>query len=660
MHILDLILILFPLVIVAASGLYAQKYVKSVADFMSGGRAAGRYLLAVAGGELQAGAVVFVALFEVISHSGFITIYWWTWLSAPVGLIIAISGFVKYRYRETRAMTLAQFFEIRYSKRFRLFTGILGFLAGILNFGIIPAIGARCLVYFLGLPPILHVFSFEVETYIPLMAVLLSITLFVALSGGVITVMVINCVEGIMSQLIYLIIIGTLLMMFNWRQISTVLEAPPAGHSLLNPFDSMGVKDFNLWYVLMTIFLNVYGTMAWQNSAAYNSAAFSPHESRMGGILSNWREMGKAAVIVLLGVCALTYLHHPDFSTRAAQVMTSVHQISDPQTQEQMEAPVAIAHFLPIGVKGLFCAILLMGVFGGDATHLHSWGSIFVQDVIVPRLKAPFGPQQHIWALRCSITGVALFAFLFGSLYRQVDYVAMWWAVTTAIFVGGSGSAIIGGLYWKRGTTQGAWAALIVGSSLSAGGIILRQIYDHFPLNPVQISFFSSLIAIALYVVVSLLTYQKDFNMDRMLHRGAYASLKPLLGEEILSPHRPTWWNKLIGFDQDFSLGDKWIAGSLLGWGILLFVVFIIGTTWNFVDPWPLSVWSTFWNVIGIGIPVFFAFVTGIWFTWGGIKDMRDLFRRLSQEKINHLDDGTVVNHRNLDELTDVATRLDK
>jgi SSS family solute:Na+ symporter len=83
---------------------------------------------------------------------------------------------------------------------------------------------------------------------------------------------------------------------------------------------------------------------------------------------------------------------------------------------------------------------------------------------------------------------------------------------------------------------------------------------------------------------------------------------------------------------------------------MIWFLVFLVGTAWNLIAPWPLSVWSSFWNVVGIGIPVFIAVVTGIWFTWGGIKDVRDLFRRLRQEKINHLDDGTVVNHQNLDE----------
>lgn len=653
MHLLDWILLLLPILIVVSIGIYTQKHLKSVADFMAGGRLAGPYLLAVARGEMQAGAVVFVAMFEVISRAGF-TLGWWGLVSSPVFIVVAISGFVIYRYRETRAMTLAQFFELRYDKSFRVFTGVLGFGAGIVNFGIIPAVGARCMVYFLELPPHFSIFSMEVPTYIPLMALFLGVALFLTLSGGLITLMITDCIEGILSQIFYLFIIVALLLMFSWTEISDVLGNRPPGQSLLNPFDSLQLKDFNLWYVMMSMFVAIYGTMAWQNASAYNSAAQSPHASVMGGILGRWRESGKGAVVTLLAVCAVTFMQHPDFAMQAAPAHQEVAAIADPQIQKQMEVPIALSHLLPIGIKGLLCAILLMGIFGGDSTHLHSWGGIFVQDVLVPLRKRPFGSREHIKVLRLSICGVALFAFLFGILFQQTEYILMWWQVTTAIYVGGAGAAIIGGLYWKRGTTAGAWAALLTGSGLSVGGIVARQIYgDGFPLNGIQISFFATLIAIALYIVVSLVTCKEGFNMDRLLHRGKYAAVKEIVDEQAITPpsqKRRVAWGKLIGFDENFSLADKWIAGSLFGWSVFWLGAFVIGTVWNLIEPWPLSTWSTYWHVTGIGLPVFISFVTAIWFTWGGARDIRRLFRSLQNQKINHLDDGTVVGHQNLDE----------
>lgn len=650
MSALDWIITVIPLVLVIGLGIYSSSYVRSVADFMSAGRCAGRYMLAIAGGELQSGAVVFVASFEAISKSGF-TLTWWGWLAIPVGILVTISGFVVFRFRETRAMTLAQFFEIRYNKSFRVFSGLLGFLAGILNFGIIPSIGARCMVYFLGLPETVSAFSLSLPTYIPLMALFLSITLFVALAGGAVTAMVANCLEGILSQLFYLFIILALLRMFSWSQISTVLGSRPRGHSLLNPFDSGSISDFNVWYILMTTSLGVYGMMAWQNASAYRSAAFSAHESRMGGVLSRWRELGKGAVVTLLGVCAITYLHHPDFAAQAIHVQAQVSQIADLHAREQMEAPIALANLLPVGAKGLFCVVLLMGIFGGDATHLHSWGSIFVQDFLVPLRKQPFGPSQHIRALRWSLTGVALFSFVFGATFSQTQYINMWWSITQTVFIGGAGSAIIGGLYWKKGTAAGAWGALLMGSVLSLSGIIAQTLYPQvFPWNGVQVSFFAMLAAVATYVLVSLLTHREDFNLERMLHRGPYASIETLSGPSSSFSRRPAGWGRLIGFDENFTLGDKWLSGTLLAWSVLWCLVFLVGTAWNYLNPWPLSVWSAFWEIVGLGIPIFLALVTGVWFTWGGIKDMRDLFRRLGKERINPLDDGTVVDHKNLDE----------
>jgi len=42
----------------------------------------------------------------------------------PLGLLMTLTGWVVYRFREMRSLTLAQFFEMRYSRNFRVFAGM--------------------------------------------------------------------------------------------------------------------------------------------------------------------------------------------------------------------------------------------------------------------------------------------------------------------------------------------------------------------------------------------------------------------------------------------------------------------------------------------------------------------------------------------------------
>jgi SSS family solute:Na+ symporter len=684
MHLIDWIVVLGSVFIVLAVGLYTQRYMKSVADFLSAGRVARRYLLAVSKDEMSSGAVMFVAAWEVTAQSGF-TLSWWNNLFAPIGLVIAIAGFVIYRYRETRAMTLGQFFEIRYSKRFRLFCGGLAFFAGLLNFGIIPAVGAHAMVYLFGLAPECHVFGLTLQTYVPLMGLFLLVNLFVATTGGIITIMMTNCIEGILSQVFYLVLIFGLLSIFQWSDIIATLGDRPAHQSLLNPMDSSGLKDFNVWYVIMATITWYYGTMTWQNQSAYQSAPLTAHEGRMGGLLGRWRGMGKGPVVFLLALGAMAYLHQPQFAAGAAAVHADLARIANPQIQEQMTIPVALTHLLPGGLRGCLCAILILGILGGDSCALHSWGGLFIQDVVVPLRKKPFTPEQHIRLLRGSIVGVALFAFLFGALLDLADYVQMWWNITQSVFMGGAGAATIGGLYWKKGTTAGAWAGMLTGSILSVLGIAVKQAHGHNlstsvenfyarHLGPVpdgllqpglfathtahfvashnytQIAFAVMFCAVAVYLAVSLLTCQADFNMDRMLHRGAYAAIIAEVGEQALTKRSRISWARIIGYDENFSRGDKWLAGGLFGWTMLWTVVSAVVLIWNSFHFWSLGTWSSYYFATSIGVGIFFALTIGTWMVWGGISDSIALFKRLHAEKANPLDNGAVVNHQNLDE----------
>ena len=129
----------------------SKKLVRSVADYLSAGRAAGRYMLTVSQGMAFVGAITIVGQWEMNYVAGF-ALRWWEFIMAVVLLFITVSGWVLYRFRQTRAMTIAQFLEMRYGRNFRIFAGILAFVSGLLNFGVFPAVVTRFMIYFCGFP----------------------------------------------------------------------------------------------------------------------------------------------------------------------------------------------------------------------------------------------------------------------------------------------------------------------------------------------------------------------------------------------------------------------------------------------------------------------------------------------------------------------------
>ena len=74
--------------------------------------------------------------------------------------------------------------------------------------------------------------------------------------------------------------------------------------------------------------------------------------------------------------------------------------------RNQMRTPLAMAVMLPAGLKGLLCAAMLAAFISTHDTYLHSWGSIFVQDVAIPVRSrhdvVGFGP----WSVKAGVPHV--------------------------------------------------------------------------------------------------------------------------------------------------------------------------------------------------------------------------------------------------------------
>ena len=640
MHWVDwsIVAVLFSFVTVMA--IVTRRYTRSVADFLAAGRSAGRYVITVSEGAAALGAITVVATYEKYYNTGF-TAQWWDCPVLLIGIFVALLGWVVYRFRRTRAMTMAQFFEMRYGRRFRIFAGLLAFVSGLLNFGIFPAVGSRFFMYFCGLPEQVQVAGLSLSTFALLMLFLLGVSLSFTLLGGQIAVIVTDFIQGLFCMAAFLVIFAVLAGSFSWTQVSEAVAMAPPDASLVHPLHTTSTDGFDIYYFLIAMFGAFYMTRAWQGASGYNSSARNPHEARMGYVLGQWRTMLLYMLIMPMPICAYTFLHHPDFATQAAAVQEVIGGINGEQLQKQLTVPVALSGMLPVGVMGLLCAVMLAAFVSTHDTYLHSWGSIFIQDVVLPFRKKRLSRVQHLRLLRWSICGVAVFIFCFSLLFPQTDYILMFFAITGAIYLGGAGSVIVGGLYWKRGTTAGAFAAMSVGAVLAVAGIVFQQPLKNagLSLSGQELFLVAAVCAIVSYIVVSLLAAPPKVDMDRLLRRGRYAV--PDDATTTTEPDRRTGW-AVLRMGPEFSRTDKVIYLGFVAWIAGWTTAIVGGTAYNLIVDVAESSWLEFWRYY-----VVMAFVLGVvtvvWFTIGGVRDMRDMFRRLRTAERDDSDDGTVL-----------------
>ncbi|HEY8965683.1 MAG TPA: hypothetical protein VIM58_04520, partial [Candidatus Methylacidiphilales bacterium] len=639
---LDYVVLLIPLALVLGVTFALRRYMRSVSDFLAASRTAGRYVICTSISESGAGVMGLVLALEVYSRTG-VSMGFWGVFNNIVLFGFTLFGLITFRFRETRCLTFHQFLEVRYDRRLRVFASFLNIFSGMINFGLVPAVGARFFVYLCGLPETVRLGTVEAPTFVLLMAAFMALSLLMTLSGGQISVMVTDCLEGLISGVLYLVVAFAILSAVTFAQMRDVLLSGKPGDSYINPFDIGARPDFNVGYVVLVFLFNIgiFRGSAW--TQGFNAAAKTAHEAKMAAILGSWRNVGAGAMGALISVGAFTLLHHPDFAAQREAVAEGLKRIANPQLHTQMTMPMALGVLLAPGVKGAFCAIGLFGLLASQGLQLHNYGSTLLQDVVLPLKKKPFTPKGHLLALQATMGGIALFVCLFSWLYKPVDYLTMLVTLIGAIYLGGIGAVVWGGLYWKKGTAAGAWASMISGSVIAVACNVLQQFWDSlqplllahaghgtaaaylaahagkFPLNGIESSVLAVGTAFALYAVVSLLTCRKDFDMDRMLHRGAHALPQEAAAEAPgagagAPPKRGFSLARLLGIDEHFTRGDRALSIATASWVFFWNAVALGILVWSLAvgklsDGW----WFEYWLLTGVKIPLVLGVVTTVW-----------------------------------------------
>lgn len=733
------------LIFILAVGFYSMRFVRSVTDYLACGRVCGRYVISVADVANGLAIVVMVGAVESGYKSGFAYGFWGS-VSIPLSLVLALSGFVTYRFRQTKAMSFGQFIEMRYSRGLRIFASCLRSVADMLANMILPALAGRFFICFLDLPETYHLFGLELSTFMTIMFICLALAISMILMGGSVTLVITDTIQGLIAYPVLAFFVFFVIFKFSWTdQVLPVLKDRVAGESFLNPYDVENLRDFNIFYIFAALFASVLNRGVGLGAGGGTSAAKSPHEQKMAGVLGTWRSGFMFVFYSILIFAVITFMNHQDFSGQSSEIRKDLSVritrdlVKDPVLQQkiiartnaipvsthtartgaplsvkqnldtpyinviaevakenpsaklhgkvpefktlfhQMMLPAFLRKLLPPGLMGVFCILVILMIISTDDSRIYSASITFSQDVVLPLLKNPPSMKKHINIIRIVTICVGVFYFCGSSFMSQLEYINMFVLTMYGLWTAGAGIMVLGGLYTRFGTRQGAWASLLCGSGLMLTGVLIQRnwaswIYPtlvklHWetavgeiltavskPLNPyvvwsmspyrcpvnaIELSFLSMLFSILMYLLVSWITYRAPFNLDRMLHRGKYNT-------DHLTEAAAEWkWKNLfksiLGITNEYTTGDKIIAWSVFIYSFVVgFGLFITIVIWNLFDPWPLAWWGNYYLTMSLILPSCIAVITTIWFFTGGVIDLRNMFRDLKKRQIDDLDNGLV------------------
>ena len=349
---IDWTIVIVPTLFVLGMGMYSRKYLRDVTTFLSAGRVCGRYVISV--GDIASGLSILglVAYVEVHYRTGFAAAFW-SAIMTPMSIMLALFGYVTYRFRETKAQSIGQFIEMRYSRKLRIFAAALRSISEMLANMIMPALAARFFIYFLGWPQYFELFGMEIPTFHALMVLILVLAISIICMGGAMAIIITDTIQGFICYPMLVLFTVFILVKFSWAdEMLPVMMDRAEGESFLSPMDIKNLRDFNLFSLLLLPFVVMFLQRAsWIGAGSSSTAARSPHEQKIASLLGAWRGALGGIFYVLIAVVVLTLLNHQNYAALAHKVRLELTDkvagevISDKNIRQNV---VNAIHSLPV------------------------------------------------------------------------------------------------------------------------------------------------------------------------------------------------------------------------------------------------------------------------------------------------------------------------
>jgi SSS family solute:Na+ symporter len=446
---IDWLIVMVYICIPVVIGVMVRKYVRQLSDFIVAGRSL-RLFIAVAtltGTELGLVTVMYNA--ELGFKHGLSALH--------IGIIetvcilgIGLTGFIVYKLRQLRILTIPEFYEMRFGKKVRVIGGILLTLGGILNMGLFLQAGAR---FMMGVTGYSHPAGLKL-----FMSAMLIMVLIYTVLGGMISVVLNDFLQFVVLSLGMLIGSYFAVKTIGWNDL---FKAPAAvdASSWFNPLAEG--SGFGTVYVLFMVVLTFSAGALWQSGTLRALSAKTPKVAKQLYAWSSVSYLARRVIPMLWGVCAFIFVSQSPQLLSAFQGPNALNS--------QFGMPIFIAKILPSGFLGLIAAGMFAAFMSTHDSYLLSWSSVITQDIIAPLKKGELSDKARILITRICIISIGVFLLVWGLWFEAPVSLWNYMAVTGTIYLAGAFTVVTAGLYWKKASKTGATIALFAGLLAIAG-----------------------------------------------------------------------------------------------------------------------------------------------------------------------------------------------
>ncbi len=496
---LDWTIVAVYLLLTLAIGLYANRYVGSMADYVVAGRSLGTYIgiATMTGTELGLITVMYAAQ---KGFTGGFAAFHIGLVAGVVALMVGMTGFIVVPLRRMKVMTIPEFYGRRFGKGVRVYGGLLLALAGILNMGMFLKAGAIFVSALTGLED-----PFYVSV---IMTGMIALVLAYTILGGMVSVVITDYVQFLVLSAGMLLACFLALRSLGWSAITEAVREVH-GAAGFDPFDGDG---FGVSYIVWMIFTaGLVSCAIWQTAVMRACSAESESVVKRMYMWSSVGFLIRFLFPQFLGICALAYFwHHPD--GRAVFFSPEGVVVNDPELT--MKAfPLFLGQVLPVGLIGIVAAGMLAGFMSTHDSYLLCWASVLVEDVVAPLCKNGLSTKTRLILARTTIFLIGVFLLIWSLWYPLGQDLWDYMAVTGAIYFTGAASLLIFGIYWPRASRFGAYASLTAGMLAVLGLAPVREVLglgrleERFGISvsSAHIGLFATASALVLMVLGSLL-----------------------------------------------------------------------------------------------------------------------------------------------------------